>query len=423
MEELLWKTVSPEETITTINDILNKNNIITNFSWTGWFPQLNTYSNHITINQSNFGTSGKGNTPLLAEASGKAEFIERLCFDQLSPYKRNHKIKFFEDEKIENGILKRLFFNVNTNNNEYIDCSDNHLFKSSIGLAAGNTIEEAFTHSICELLEHYGLHLIAHNKFKINFEYIVDDLDFIINFKNAIPNLRSLHFYNISIGKIPIVLMFIIRKDNTYALKVDCAPTHTLAIRRAISEFLQGVNNQFSGSFSKIVIADEIPADAIYSLFGVSNRHYVYPKHIIDNIFNQPKSYKNIVNLNTFTSNLECIEAFMNYDSKIFLDNILIKDYSFLNFPVIKILPIPNNNNKDIYKYNYKYPYYFNTVSHKALYETKDSYYLNACQEFLKCYNEISNKYNNQLETFEDKFIKYKNFTLDNKQFDFLKNL
>ena len=90
-------------------------------------------------------TNGKGTTPYYAEASGKAEFLERLQSYTLT--QRETDRVYFADEKIIDNKAQAPLLNLFTGEIEYL----NDFTCGTTGIASGNTYEEAIVHAICEI--------------------------------------------------------------------------------------------------------------------------------------------------------------------------------------------------------------------------------------------------------------------------------
>lgn len=329
-----WRSIPPEQTLQNINKILYKNNLLTNTVWHNkiYNNQFNMHSCSIKfIEDIGLQSNGKGVTPYFAEASGKAEFLERLQTYALT--QREIDRIYFADEKIVNNQVEAPLLNLYTSEVEYL----NDFTCGTTGMASGNTYEEAIVHAICEINERYCYWLLANQALKIHKEIIVKNFN-ISQFEMYYNG--SIHFYDISLCKLPTILMMFLRNDNTVSISIDCAPTQELAIERCFTELFQGIDlqNKNPKCFSLITNKNCSPKVLYYSL--VDLKISILPVSLINYILFSEYTNK-LHTFQNFRNNRDLIQIYLKESSQIF-NKLLIRDYSYLGFPSIKIIYQPN---------------------------------------------------------------------------------
>lgn len=242
--------------------------------------------------------NGKGTTPDFCRASAHGELYERFCnkmyylcnttlsnkvmqysFDHYGYYlDKNEKNITYEEafnssalgrnylksynSKSQPELLKNFFdliFNNNylgvpytkaSNPNEckYFDPRIIFYLCGSSGLAAGNTLEEAFVQGMSELYEHY---VIGRYWINLSNEYYIIDNNTVTNnpvLKNIINKIQlenNLYIYDFSYNfNVPVLMAMIVNK-NTHAITVNLgsSPVFDIALERILTELYQGVNN------------------------------------------------------------------------------------------------------------------------------------------------------------------------------------
>jgi len=184
------KDRDPKDTIQIIRKILLEANL---FPFESTWNVLSRHCNSLALNDltlPNIHVNGKGITPEYALASAYGELIERVqnrtlvrkqyglmtalnvpsadeCFKDIGtlideqPQAMSHllDVPFDEAKQILNGIplLCAPFYNVTDNRVDMLPIDMIRRTHNHNGLCAGNTIEEALCHAICEICERYVL--------------------------------------------------------------------------------------------------------------------------------------------------------------------------------------------------------------------------------------------------------------------------
>lgn len=288
------KDRAPQDTIFEIQRILNSvgvfsvvKNIDKEFD--------GAVSNRVTIYPTEHGTNGKGTDELFATASGYAELIERIQNNLLVPYLPGPRLENysgfidFPDEKefsleelieqknpyIEN-IFSKFFCYTYADKmqlllkfNEILyDCTDAKIkaipfadpfnnklvyipmklafiFCGSNGMAAGNTLEEAFVQGMSEIFERYV------NRAVILGEVVPPEipLDYLkkYSFWDLIQKIESGGRYKVSVRdcsmnkNFPVAATIIFdRERGTFGVKFGSHPSLAVAIERTLTEAFQG---------------------------------------------------------------------------------------------------------------------------------------------------------------------------------------
>lgn len=352
-----FKERSPVETIEIIQNFYRQRQCVPHLvlnnqsECSTWWSKVDVYFQDELI----CSTNGKGTTELFSLASAYAESYERFC-NRIQIYSSPiiskrlldmNKIKYqyyINKDEILNqktndnflDILKHYFNNnqylincyldIITNNqqinipyksifsNQEIFCDPRiltHLNKS-VGMCAGNTLEEALNQGISEICEHYvdTLYFLKNN---IKTYYIIDNipkslLSYIQEIKKLNYEIYIIDFsYNFNLPVIGALLI----NNHTYNayLNFGSFPIIDIAIERCITELYQGIIS-YNG---------------------------IYPEGTAHNITGIPQ----------FQNFLQKIQ-FKNYNQDIFLNN-------------------NNINNKDLLQYwkkfNYNFYYYDNSLS------------------------------------------------------------
>lgn len=291
------KDRAPQDTIFEIQRILNK---------AGLFPVLHhvekefngVCSNRVTLYPTSLGTNGKGTDELFATASGYGELIERIQNNLLSPastlLKDYGDFAYYHDEKevtltelieqkdpyLDNvfRIMERVTFDekldllrefnetlYGRNDDKvmavpFVDVTENKLvwlplafaFRlcGSNGMAAGNTIEEAFVQAMSEIFERHVNAKVVKGEVvppEIPREYLKE-----YSFWSLIEQIESGGNYEVSVrdcslGKnYPVTATIIIDKSRgTFGIKFGAHPSFAVSVERNLTEALQGKKMQF----------------------------------------------------------------------------------------------------------------------------------------------------------------------------------
>lgn len=288
------KDRAPQDTIFEIQKIINDLGLFTVIKYLDKEFE-GAVSNRVTIYPTANGTNGKGTDELFATASGYAELIERiqnnLLVSQLKgPRLESYKgFSDFPDEKImtleelaaqDNPYLENIFrrffcfdtsekINLLRRFNEILyDRTDDKItvipfadlfndriiyipfkmalmFCGSNGMAAGNTLEEAFVQGMSEIFERYVNALVAFGKAvppEIPRQYLKG-----YSFWDLIQKIESSGNYKVSVrdcslGKnFPVAATIIFDKERgTFGVKFGSHPALAVAIERTLTEAFQG---------------------------------------------------------------------------------------------------------------------------------------------------------------------------------------
>lgn len=290
------KDRAPQDTIFEIQRILNSVGIFsvvknTNEEFEG------AVSNRVTIYPTELGTNGKGTDELFATASGYAELIERIQNNLLAPYLPGSRLENyggfmdFPDEKefsleelieqknpyIENIFRKflcytdagkmqlfRKFNEILYNRTDdkikaipfadpfadrlvYIPLKLAFVFCGSNGMAAGNTLEEAFVQGMSEIFERHV------NRAVILGEVVPPEIprDYLKNYSfwDLIQKIENGGRYKVSVRdcsmnkNFPVAATIIFdRERGTFGVKFGSHPSLAVAVERTLTEAFQGRN-------------------------------------------------------------------------------------------------------------------------------------------------------------------------------------
>lgn len=404
MKYSIYKEKNPTETVDKIKGILTDNFIHTDESTTYNSNNHNEPSS-IRVNISKIiqiGTNGKGSCIENTRASAYAEFMERIQNQSLirlngedynyAPDEMIIKLSSlsYKKEIIENTenlvqICNRIykendkditllpFFNIKNTSIINLPIKFLFLFQGTNGMAAGNTIEEAFVQGFSEICERYAFKNIMLNKISSpNIpieEYIkYDRIRHLIEFYNK-------HGYEIcikdaSLGKkIPAVC--IITKDlknNLFFINFGAHPSLPVAIERTLTELVQGFNLDDKDFLTKLKIqgnyfSNDVFYHSIKDINIFSERLlqataiFEYNDYLNDQFFSQNKTWNFDRNtwidpdINNKVDNKELLRFMIQNLKDITEDNIYVRDVSFLGFPSIHIV-IPSMS--FLYKFDKK---------------------------------------------------------------------
>lgn len=340
-----WRNVSYLETIQNIENILYKENIfpiIDNWYWNSNWQVFQCKAWEQTKKKC---ACGKGRSFLAAKASAEAELIERIQAGLFFPDSVNNFI--FKDEIIDKQNKKYLpVFNLITNKTESYEYSTNLVHSN--GFAAGNTINEAICHSICEIVERLALNNFCQNK--IHWNNVIEAQG---ELKNNILKLEQdlsgqAYLIDISDKGIPTVLFYFTSfiYPNMVLFNIQTGINIQMAIERCLTETFQLSNKIKENFFTIVNLPNNKQIANAFSILhftgGVLNSFF--PKDWHDNIleyfYSLPK--KTFKEYSEFNSEKDFIQFFIkNYQS--YFGNIYIRDFSWLNFPTIKIITEKNN--------------------------------------------------------------------------------
>lgn len=383
------KDKDPMDTVTTIRQIIR------NLGYTPleeWAPpnSAETFSVRVTLKEflMEVGSNGKGVTRELALASAYGELSERLqnqlfsyctCFandeknffidefylswqELLSDKYPLHKeiLKNFDLENLASHeritylnqlfctdkILMRPFYHYNQNRIDYLPWNLMGMFYGSNGMCAGNSLEEALVQGLSEIIERHVQRIILTQKYiapDIPDEYIKKYPYVWERYKKLKENPNYyLAFKDYSLGgKYPVAGLVMAQKGtDKFGLKLGVHPNYGVAMERAITEALQGMDeHSFASSATLDLSNHQVEHDInIYNTFKTI--YGKYPKEILLSsapldFFEHP-DVSHCSNKDLLTDMLTKLE---NDGHDIFIRNV-----SFLNFPACQIV-IPGMSN------------------------------------------------------------------------------
>lgn len=348
----------------------------------------NVFSCAVRIDNTVFASNGKGATPQYSYASGLAELMERiqnLAFDGSiildDPVAKKIPIEDFLNRKTD--LVGEEFFRLYTRENnkidhkisfeeilneiqliygnegeinclQYYDVNNKKVVylptqtkKTSNGMAAGNTPEEALVQGISELFERYvqDLTFCKQLVFPIIPESEYMKYDKVTNIIEQYEKLGfTIQIRDASLGKnFPVICVIMIdSKTSQYNVHFGAHPILPVAIERTLTEIAQGRNLTYKDILAKTMLWQDL-----------YNEKNIEPDDIKRNCFKYGHA---IVNSKFFTSKPD-----WEYDSKTWSDtsknntnrdilknifslckkngfDIYIRDVSFLGFPAYHIV-------------------------------------------------------------------------------------
>lgn len=384
------KDAKPEDTVARIKKTLDEIGIKTEVFCTG--SGKNHYSLRVIIAGTEIGTNGKGTCEINALASGYAEFMERLQTEFLFTFKKQlaseEKIinqDYFKwlpvDNLKENNLIFKKTEKIIREDNErtkYDNLAENYisyknrksiyipnslsLLQHSNGFSAGNTYEEACVQALSEIIERYCARVIIANNLaipEVSKKYY-KKYDKILSLINEIENYGyQITIKDASLGKKFPVICCIIEdlrypKNGIY-IKFGAHPYFPIALERCLTEFLQGYKT--ADIQRKINKFKKLPNNAKLNKVAceIHNNKNVDKnnKHIVC-FFKKNNSYKFNKNNWIFQEKITNKNLFNKMAKNIlkYVDDIYIKNHSFLNFPVINIF-IPKLSDLHIINLNF----------------------------------------------------------------------
>lgn len=412
-----YKDRTPEETITIIQNFFNRNKLTVKLV-ENRKTEIGTYSCHLVLYKDHLeilASNGKGMTEIFSLASGYAELYERFCNkitqftnyytfkklkDEISkvtgfifapdekimtnkdilefiPFKKTYDL-LFTDKKILNSYLSYITDNMpiglpylnfdNKTDVVYIDPRTARANVGSVGMAAGNTIEEAANQAISEIYEHEA----TVNFYKdIQDKYYAINLDKIENpeIKNIVNIIRQkgykLYVLDLSYNfNTPVLVAILINEfDQSLNINFGAFPVYDIAIERIFTELYQGMDNYYLTTKLEEPFMSKDLGEIVDNYFGSNaTSSSVFPEVIFDRIeyvdtynkevfISRDESYQNntvlnnyFINLNKKLNNKMWIRDF-SLDSNIcaiqvISDIDIINDNKFMNFeytsPILK---------------------------------------------------------------------------------------
>ena len=436
-----YKECTPEETIKTIQKILNDNDIEVEETINIQNETIDTHTIRLTLKGTNIGQNGKGVNETYCRASAYAEFIERLQNQflyldsgQAIPNKEYHFIvandeKFLCSEdliKSETGFMQNFFSKINFSNKTFKE--KNKKFKELIiidklcrnvenqflslpfinfktlkkeyipyhilcqmygsnGMAAGNTIYEAIVQGMSEIIERMVQKEIILNK--ICLPDIPDD--YIKQFSqiyNMYKKLQTNQNYLVTLkdaslgGKYPVAALVIIDKTNgTYGVKFGCHPNFGIAMERCFTELTQGRSIESYAKLGKINFDNSFFQNKYNILTSFLNGKVQLPYEFFSDKsnYNFTPFYNNQNNISNKKMAEKLIFDFVNlgYD-------VLIRDVSILGFPSVMIV-IPGIS--ELLEMDDLQFRLYNTKTYlKLKFQNLESVTKHDCQYFITCF-------------------------------------
>lgn len=285
-----FKDAAPEKTLERIQEILSKYQIPVEETWYE-SGVTNCYSMRVSVKDAEFGANGKGVTKAFARASGYAELMERMQAGYLNRRQfRDNLLEFNDSELISAEAFKascgkwceaiskgmsELFctqvsaktienkcYECDTKEEGYIrvlpfyDVTDGCMTRfpqrvlpmlyNTNGLAAGNTLEEAFVQGFSEIIE-------RQNVVKCFFGNIVPPTipeEYLKQYEKSYETIQFLKEHcgldiiikDCSLGEpYPLVAAIAIdKKSHGYHVHMGAHPVFEIALERCLTEMFQG---------------------------------------------------------------------------------------------------------------------------------------------------------------------------------------
>ncbi len=291
-----FKEVSPEETVTKIQNILSECGIEVEEQWLG-DSEIGTCSLSLRIKGTQIGSNGKGVNKIYCRASAYAEFIERyqnglLSLGQImvkpeegNPYFAWDEKEVTPEELIDGGdpvlethfelcglkdmnrddrmqyvksnfkfsqivkdsekIVALPFYSMKKDKVFYV-AVDNTIPYGSNGMAAGNTPEEALVQGMSEIYERYVQQRVMKEKLTLPDVpvEVIQQYPEIYDLYQKTKQISEIEFWikDASLGgKYPVVAVIVLIKNTgKFGMKFGCHPDFGIAMERTFTEIAQG---------------------------------------------------------------------------------------------------------------------------------------------------------------------------------------
>lgn len=461
-----YKERNPEETIQIIKDFFISNNfiikekIVEQTEAGTWYCHIQLFQDKIKIGAAN----GKGITREYSLASGYAELYERFCnfdffnnniffFNSIQQNNlKNYNYNFNSEEKLlsydelisectsikeylsyytdNNEILSKAIINFITNNKPvcipmknifnnnkiYVDPRILIRVTNGIGMATGNTLEEALNHGLSEIIrKKIEIELYHDWETKTYYSLNLDNITN-INLKNIINNIKNkgyqIHLIDLSYTyNLPAVMALLIdQKNSIINFNLGVFPIFDIAVEQALTQLYQGIVS-FDEEYYKIKLQCPSAPYSFQQIYDNYNFQYdlIFPFQFFQNI-QLIESYNNKVFINNTSNNTEILHYFLtlseknNYNfyyinnsltDKLFAIYILSDSGQFYGYN--QFLQVRDNLGLQktlllLQKYNNFYNNLLNNkVNLSELVEliTFDEIYTNSCIMSLLCYNDL----------------------------------
>ena len=349
-----YKDRSSQDTIFAVQKTLNDAGLFPVTKWVEDSAYVGVHSNRVSLYPSSCGTNGKKHgffdspdekhvdiaefvaeknfviQPIMEKFNFRSEHLQREFFSFIS--------KNFYDLTDET-IPVIPFADLNSGKIQWLPSFFNLVIYGSNGMAAGNTLEEAFVQGLSEIFERYASEMILSGKAvppRIPDEYLQP-----YNLWNLVEQIREngkydVAFYDCSLGKgYPVVGCIICdRKNGQFGMKLGSHPSFVVAAERSLTEAMQG--RAKIDSFVSLCHASALEeATSFHNIPNVAKVGLgTYPtKMFIDKPdweFKEWTDWKNAEN-----------KSFLKRMIKLLADDgytILLRDASHLGFPACQII-------------------------------------------------------------------------------------
>jgi len=401
MKYSIKKDAKPKETVAKIQNILSELEIKTITEITGYGNNHHSVRVYLE-DKDHIGVNGKGTSEINALASGYAEFMERLQTQYLFPFEGEKYYlevdeKIYSNKKEKNIIAKnelskikvdlinflKYILRIPKEKREQLDFSDIYVpfvsykkrtlenlsifllntIQGTNGLAAGNTYEEACTQALSEIIERHCMKqaYISEINFPIIPKKYYEKYETIRNLIKEIENQNykvTIKDASLNKGFPTICAVF---EDLKYPKNGVCAKfgTHLyfpVALERTLSEFMQGFEKikeerpkQKIECLKNGVKLDKILCECFTktTFLKKNNKH-------IQNIISSKQDYNFNKGIWLYDKKLNNKEIFNHLAKNIlrYTNDIYIRNYSFLNFPTVRIY-VPKFSSPYILNYEF----------------------------------------------------------------------
>lgn len=361
-----FKERNPLETIEIVKKFFNNKNLKI-YEESFRESEIGTYSNRFELTTQTglkiLGANGKGMTPEYCKASGLGELYERFCnfcmnisnnfftniyfqhdkrLKQMSYEEATSpiflqkyfnallnndpkKIKEFLSIRFNNKFYGREFTNLFTNEKKYFEIQLIDLACTSVGLAAGNTFNEALNQAMSEWCEK-----LLQRRFysKPQEKYYCIDFNTISNqkIKDWINNIQKLgyKFYIVDLSynfNMPVLMSVLVNdKEQNITINFGSFPVIDIALERIITELYQGIASFKDFPNPTLIPFRDIEVEDILRTNHSSHAH----------MRTFPEDFFNKIEYTSYNKNI-FLEG--SYENK-FLTNYLLDIYKKLNYSV-----------------------------------------------------------------------------------------
>jgi ribosomal protein S12 methylthiotransferase accessory factor len=267
-------------------------------------------------------------------------------------YFSNETPYYFKDK---GDFITVPFYDMTNNLLKYIPLPFLKYYYGTNGMCSGNTLEEAVTQGICEIMERYVkretlLRDTIHSNIPRDYLKKYERQYAIISKIESIGNYRIV-IKDCSLGtEFPVLALILVDTENkAYFVNFGAHPIFEIALERCLTELLQGRTHidylpltsfEYLNRSNKSRISTE---DNISNIFASS--HGVYPPSLF-----LEDNYENVPTWKEFGNNKDILRYVTSLIKKRGLD-ILIRDVSFLGFPSYHVI-IPGLS--ECYQWNTK---------------------------------------------------------------------